>query len=384
MTIIDTPIITSLLDLDFYKLTMGQLIWKHHADNEVKLSSKNRTTRVQLAKCIDYLRALKIFEEGYLDFLAKLQLPEIEINVHDGQYVIDVQNKWAYATWWETIELCILNELYYRNTVDDIAAAHREGRRRLKNKIEVLNRDNDIKIIEFGTRRRFSQLWQEEVTTMLASKLKDNLLGTSNVRLAMILGLKPIGTYAHELDMGYSGKYRAQDDEAGTFVSHQIMMRDWWNMYGYELSIALPDTYGTVFFRKYFSDEEARDWKGQRHDSGDPIEFGDSLIADYKRRQINPREKTLVFSDGLDLPMILKLHKHFMARIRDAYGWGTNLTNDLGPAALSLVAKIVRSNGYGTVKLPDNLAKATGLPEDIERAKRFTGNNVTNYVECKV
>jgi nicotinic acid phosphoribosyltransferase len=157
------------------------------------------------------------------------------------------------------------------------------------------------------------------------------------------------------------------------------------------LSIFLPDTFGSDFFLDHLSDEDLRQWKGFRWDSGDPIKFGDRIIARYEARGVDPTKKMLIPSDGLTLADMLKLDDHFYGRIKVSDGWGTNLTNDLfdnvwnnglwyGP--LSLVVKAATANGHPLVKLSDNLAKATGLPADVERYKHAAGYTNTEYTEC--
>jgi nicotinate phosphoribosyltransferase len=172
------------------------------------------------------------------------------------------------------------------------------------------------------------------------------------------------------------------DNDDTIRASHNRILQEWWEEYGWGLSIALTDTYGSAFFFHDMTAEQARNWKGLRQDSGDPIAFGEAAIGFYQRHGIDPHDKLLIFSDGLDLGTILKLADHFAGRIRISFGWGTNLTNDLGFGALSLVIKAVEANGQRAVKLSDNLAKATGEPPDIARFKRIFGYTVTTYTEC--
>jgi nicotinate phosphoribosyltransferase len=193
--------------------------------------------------------------------------------------------------------------------------------------------------------------------------------------------LLPMGTKAHEMDMALSGIMHGNDDEIR--ASHNKVLQDWWEEYGEGLSIALTDTYGTDFFFRDMAPQQAREWKGLRQDSGDPFEFGEKAIEFYKRCEVDPREKLIVFSDGLDVETIVKLADSLANRIKVTFGWGTNLTNDLGFPALSLIVKLMESNGYGTVKLSDNLAKALGNAEDVERFKHIFGYTGTMYKEVK-
>jgi len=170
------------------------------------------------------------------------------------------------------------------------------------------------------------------------------------------------------------------------------VLDDWWEQYGWGLSIFLPDTFGTDFFFTVVTDDDLRRWKGFRWDSGDVIAFGQRVIHAYERIGADPHEKMLVASDALDLPMILHVHQELGARIRVSYGWGTGLTNDLldtlmigrhwfGP--MSLVVKPIRANGRGLVKLSDNPAKAVGQADDVARYKSATSYGYHQSVELK-
>ncbi len=407
-------IIESLLDLDFYKLTMGQLVYLQYSKVPVKYAFKNRSAKVLLPRHIsesalraelNHVRTLSftpeellylgekpktengelIFGKSFLQFLAKLKLPPYELTNNGKEFILEFFGPWREAIYWETIALSIINELYYRSLARSLGAFQESvgkvtGVARLHMKISQLKDVPDIRFSDFGTRRRFSRQWQEEVVETCSTKLKNQFIGTSNVALAMKFNLKPIGTFAHEMFMVLSGIFHENDDTIRG--SHNQVLCDWWDLYGEPLSIALTDTYGTDFFFKDMSADQARAWKGLRQDSGCPFEFGEKAIAFYKRLGIDPLHKTLVFSDGLNVETIIKIYNEFSPRIRVAFGWGTNLTNDLGFEPLSLVVKAVEANGYGTVKLSDNLAKATGKPEDIEKFKRIFGHTVTQNETC--
>lgn len=406
------PIIESLPDTDFYKLTMGQVVFHRYPDTPVKYAFKNRTKKVRLADFIDegelreeldhimglrfkddeieYLRGIKmsgkrIFQNDYLEFLRGLQMPEYCLEKNDGTFSIEFPGKWSEAIYWETPALAVVNELYCRGIIRkmgyNIVGLWKEGNRRLQEKILRLKQYPEIRFSDFGTRRRFSRGWQEYVIRELIRGVPKQLIGTSNVLFAMRYGIPPIGTFAHEMDMIYSGIYHL--DGANIRASHNKVLQDWWDEYGCELSIALTDTYGTDFFFRNFEPKQARLWKGLRQDSGDPFEFGERAIDFYEHLGIDPAAKLIVFSDGLDVENIVKLHKHFSGRIQTGFGWGTNLTNDLDIGALSLIIKAVESCGHGTVKLSDNLAKAMGKSEDVERFKRIFGYMRDAYKECR-
>jgi nicotinate phosphoribosyltransferase len=307
--------------------------------------------------------------------------------VAENNFDISVSGNWAEAIYWEIFILSILNELYFRslrgrlhyNGKKEVFA---EGLQRLDRKISLLKSGPAVAFSDFGTRRRFSREWQDLVICRLCSDLPRTIFtGTSNVFLARKYGVAPVGTMAHELFMVMSSIMRG--DESMIYTSHNRVLQDWWKYYGDSLSIALTDTYGTEFFLRDMTPEQARNYRGLRQDSGDPIAFGEKVITFYQGLGINPAEKTIIFSDGLDIETILRIAEHFAGRIRCAFGWGTNLTNDLGFSALSLVVKVVEACGHPTVKLSDNLAKAIGTPQEIERFKRIFGYTGTMYDACR-
>jgi nicotinate phosphoribosyltransferase len=194
-------------------------------------------------------------------------------------------------------------------------------------------------------------------------------------------GLMPMGTSAHEMFMVLAGLSDQSDDAIRN--SHQDFLNLWWDQYGYGLSIALTDTFGSEFFFKDMTSWQAAQWKGLRHDSGNPYVFGENTINFYKSKGVDPKEKMIVFSDGLDVDKIVHLADFFNGKIKTSFGWGTNLTNDLGLGALSLVVKPVAANGVPLVKLSDNLAKAMGDPATVERYKRVFGYTNESTIECR-
>jgi nicotinate phosphoribosyltransferase len=414
------PIIRSRLEPDFYKFTMGQLIWRKYGDIEATFTLQNRTAQARIGEVIDtgelceqldharslmftnselhYLRGTneyqqRMFDEGYLQFLRGLRLPEYHVERRGSDLEVAFSGPWAQVTYWETMALSIVNETYYRTLLRSVSRFERdaifaEGVRRLRQKIAVLRDRPDIVFSDFGTRRRFSTVWQHYVVETLAEELnrgsfEGQFLGTSNTYAAMTTGLVPMGTAAHELPMIIAGTLdRGGSDPEWLRRAQRQVIDDWWEQYGWGLSIFLPDTFGTDFFFTVVADDDLRRWKGVRWDSGNVFEFGDRVIRAYEEVGVDPREKMLVASDALDLPLILEAQRQFGSRMRMSYGWGTGLTNDLldevmvggrwfGP--MSLVVKPTRANGRGLVKLSDNPAKAVGHPDDVERYKRAAG-----------
>ena len=371
----DSPIISSLLDVDFYKFTMGQLVYLRHRAVQVKYALENRTRSVRLADHIDivqlreeldhvrrlrfnnselhYLRGTneygdRMFKEGYLEFLRELRLPDYDVEVVDGQFRLEFRGSWAESIYWETLALAIINELYYRTMMKPLSRFERdlvfaEGRSRLARKIERIRRVPELNFADFGTRRRFSRRWQYYIDECLAEELPRHFAGTSGTDSAMRAGLVPMGTSAHELYMVMSGIMHDTDESIRH--SHRRVLDEWWDQYGWGLSVALTDTYGSDFFFSDMTQEQARNWKGLRHDSGDPFEFAERAIGFYRTQGIDPSEKLLIFSDGLELDSILALHEKLQDRIKVSFGWGTNLTNDLGFEPISIVIKAVEANG---------------------------------------
>jgi len=339
---------------------------------------------------IHYLRGLKneqgkrIFCDEFLNFLSTFKLSDYHIKRVDGNYDIRPFGDWCNASPWETFIMSIVNELYYDHLGLNWDGYYREGRRRTNEKVRLLKQYPELRFMEFGTRRRHSALWQDEVIETLATELPRQLTGTSNVHTAMEKNLIPRGTVAHEPTMIMSGIMGPSDE--GILKSHNAFIEQWYNLYGYSYAIDLTDTYGTDFFFRDLTKQQAIDHKGLREDSAaDPFYFGDEqAIPFYEKNGINPKDKLIVFSNNLTVPLMIDLHKHFHSKVKDMYGPGTNLSNDLGVPAISIVVKPVKANGQGLVKLSDNLAKAIGEPSDIERYKRIFSYNQVNhqYIKC--
>lgn len=378
---------------------MSQLEFEKHPDAEVTFQLKNRGSSklteyvspsalaerlADLQKGwgpdeVAYLASLsaqdgnKRFDEAYLDFLVDAPLPPVEVGYDKaGDLAVRTTGAWPLVTFWETVVMSELNELYFESVLHEhelsVTDIYTEGDRRLSEKIARIKKRTDIKFSDFGTRRRFSYEWHRHVIERLATECPDNFVGTSNVYLAHHLGLQPIGTFAHELPMVYA----ALADNAGEnpLSGHSRTLYDWSNRYDDGLSTALTDTFTTDFFFTDFTPEQADRWRALRHDSGDPIEFGERVIDFYHEHGIDPRTKTIVFSDGLDIDTIEKLAGHFKDRIGSMFGWGTTLSNDLGLPALNIVMKAVEVNGTPTVKLSDAEGKHTGPEEYVGRYQK--------------
>jgi nicotinate phosphoribosyltransferase len=379
--------------VDFYTFTMSQLQYEHHRNRQVRFALTNRgseriadlvtvevlqerLTAVQArgfcAAELAYLAGLQsragapIFSQDYLSFLATGPLQDVHVDRVDGDIVVWSVGAWPIVTFWETVVMSIVNECYFTALQTQTGRAlQAEGDARLAAKIAVLQRQPDIKIVDFGTRRRYSAAWQFHVLQQLQMHCPTQLVGTSNVAFAHVFGLKPIGTYAHEMPMVYAAL--APHVPGAVRAAHQQFMRDWYARYGADLAIGLTDTFGTERFFADFDRTQALLWRGLRHDSGEPIAFAERVISFYELHGIDPLTKTIVFSDNLTIDRIVALHDRFAGRIQLVYGWGTTLMNDLGVPALNIVMKTTHADGQPTVKLSDHAGKQSGPPEQIAR-----------------
>lgn len=392
-------IIKSLLDTDVYKFYMQQVAFHQYPNTKVKYQFVCRNKDVDLSPYIEeireevnkvgslsisneeikYLRSLKkkkqIFKEDYLSFLKTYRMNPKEVNlfIKDRQLNIEATGTWLSSIHWEIYILSIVNEVYFRNTQKN--ADLTEGRKRLQDKIELVKEVNKEKVellfSEFGTRRRFSRDWQEEMTLTLKKELLNNgFMGSSNVYLSMKMGNDPIGTSAHEFLQAFQA-VGAGKNEDSYFTSQERSLKAWIKEYDQDLLIALSDIYGTDAFLSIFSKELSERFTGLRQDSGDPIEWVDKVINHYQSHNIDPLTKTVVFSDGLDFPKAKKILSYTKGKVNSFFGIGTNLSNDLGFKALNIVMKMVECNGKPVVKISDEPSKGIGSLEVRERIQSY-------------
>lgn len=383
-----------LAGLDFYKFTMSQQAWKVAPEAQVTFTFKNRGTQnllsrftvVDLETALDKLTHLGAFhiedliwlgrqnhfDTKYVQFLfdSRFDLPKPHVFEEDGELRVEVTGDWPLVTFWETVILSTINELWFKR-VGTYPEFRTGGHERLTHAIKTLRNRDYIEFSDFGTRRRFSQDWHREIVSRLAVELPEQFVGTSNPHFAREFNLTPIGTFAHEMPMVYAGLTDEMwHGRSNVLESHKQMLNDWYETYGEDYAIALTDTFGTEFFFKTFTKSQAEKWRGLRHDSGNPFEFALQAIRFYADKGIDPLTKTLVFSDGLDLETIIAL-ANFRDRINVTFGWGTGLTNNVGVHPLNIVMKATAVNGVGTVKLSDNVGKHTGTAGNIERYLDF-------------
>jgi nicotinate phosphoribosyltransferase len=369
-------IIHSLLDTDLYKFTMMQVVLHHFPGAQVEYKFKCRDEGVDLAAdaaeirreiaamCglrfsdeeLAYLRGLRFMKSDFVDFLGLFQFNEKYIEVgtdaSTGELDITIRGPWLHTTLFEIPVLAIVSEVFFRRTRPRPDFA--EGRRRLMEKIGLL-RDVDpaleFKISDFGTRRRFSRTWHEEVLQTLKREVPDHFAGTSNVWLAKQIGLTPLGTMGHEYMQACQALGpRLRDSQVFAFDT-------WAKEYRGDLGIALSDTYGMDAFLRDFDMYFCKLFDGARHDSGDPLEWGERLIAHYQKNRVDSRSKTLIFSDQLSFPRAIEIAHRFHGRAKTSFGIGTNLTNDLGYEPLNIVIKMTECNGQPVAKVSDSPGK---------------------------
>ncbi|MBV9076689.1 MAG: nicotinate phosphoribosyltransferase [Methylobacteriaceae bacterium] len=397
------PIVRSVLDTDFYKLLMAQTIFRRHRDVQVTFGIVNRTTRLRLADYIDmgelreqldHVRTLSLsrgestwlrgntfygkrqmFSPDFVAWLETFRFPDYELTKVGGQYELTFDGPWIETTMWEIPCLAILNELRSRGVTKDMGkfelqVLYARAMTRVWEKIERLRVLPGLSISDFGTRRRHGFLWQDWCVQAMQEGLGRAFLGTSNCLIALRREVEAIGTNAHELPMVYAA---LADTDEEVRASRYAVLSDWQEDYDGNLRIILPDTYGTTDFLRHAPDWVAN-WTGIRVDSKDPVIGGEEAIAWWRARGEDPRDKLIIFSDGLDIDTIERIHGRFVGRVRIGYGWGTLLTNDFRGLApngeldpISIVCKVVSADGRPTVKLSDNPTKAVGPPADVAR-----------------
>ncbi|MDY0273484.1 MAG: nicotinate phosphoribosyltransferase [Advenella sp.] len=369
-------IITSLLDTDLYKFSMMQVVLHQFPGAQVEYRFKCRSKGVNLRPYINeireeihslcqlrftedelnYLRNMRFIKSDFVDFLSLFHLPEKCIEVgegpENGEITIEVKGPWLHTILFEIPVLAIVNEVYFRN--EHKALDWTQGRRRLNEKIELVNASTDLKsfkISEYGTRRRFSKAWHHEVVKTLIEKMGDHFVGTSNVLMAKEYNTTPLGTMGHEyLQACQALGPRLRDSQV-------FALEMWAKEYRGDLGIALSDVYGLNAFLRDFDMYFCKLFDGARHDSGDPFEWGERLLAHYQANRVDPSSKTLVFSNNLNFPMAIEIARRFQGRCKVSFGIGTNLTNDMGVPALQVVMKMVRCNGQPVAKVSDEPEK---------------------------
>lgn len=370
-----SPIIVSLLDTDLYKFNMNMVMFHKHTNLNGTYLFKCRNKDVvftnemvdEINAQIDHLCSLRFTDEelNYLNSISFIKSDYVEflrlwhpirkyVTCHgnpDGTLYIEVSGPLFSVMQFEIYLLEIVNEVYFRMKYDYLGLVS-SAREKLFAKINSFRMDEyDFKFAEFGCRRRLSREWQDYVVGEL---LKTGYcVGTSNVYLAMKYGCKPIGTYAHEYVQMYQGIPGVQ-----LAYTNKMAMEEWFEEFQGDNGTALTDTLGTDLFLKDFNKLQATCYTGVRHDSGDPIEWGEKLIAHYQSLGIDPKTKTLLFSDSLNFDKAQTIYNHFHDRINVSFGIGTFLSNDTHVDPLNIVIKLQYVNGHPVAKISDNPGKA--------------------------
>ncbi|WP_256079922.1 nicotinate phosphoribosyltransferase [Massilia sp. YIM B04103] len=373
------PVVRSLLETDLYKFTMWQALLHSQPNSHTEYEFVCRNAPVfPLAELkeeveeqldhlcamtfsedeLSYLRSLRYMKSDFVDFLTvfRFQRKFITVETDGERLVIHAAGPQVHVMGFEIFVLYIVNELYFRRF--DEESALEEGRARLHDKLRALKEFGNLpglrhpfEFSDFGLRRRFSAAWHDEVVQTLAAEAPRFFKGTSNVYLAKKFGLFPIGTMAHE----YIQSFQAFGVRLRDF--QKAALEDWVQEYRGDLGIALTDVVGMDAFLDDFDLYFAKLFDGLRHDSGDPVLWGEKAIAHYAALRIDSNTKRLVFSDGLDFDTAFSLYRHFANRIMTGFGIGTHLTNDVGLTPLNIVMKLIRCNGQSVAKLSDSPGK---------------------------
>lgn len=370
------PIIVSLLDTDLYKFNMNQVIFHKHTDlcgeyffkcrdkdtvfteemlEEINSQIDNLCTLRFTNEELDYLRSIRFIKNDYVEFL-RLWHPirdYVETSLSpSGRLSVKVKGPLFSAMQFEIYLLEIINEVYFRMSFDYISLRS-SAELRLDEKIKSFKRGAySFKFAEFGCRRRLSREWEDVVVKRLTSETAC-CVGTSNVYFAKKYGVTPIGTYAHEFVQMYQGI-----DSIPLAYTNHYAMRDWYDEYKGDNGTALTDTVTTDLFLLDFDRAMANNYSGVRHDSGDPYEWGEKIIAHYKKYGIDPSSKQLLFSDSLDFDRAQALYDYFNGRARVSFGIGTFCSNDTFEHALNIVIKLQYVNGRPVAKLSDDPSKS--------------------------
>jgi len=367
--------ITSLLDTDLYKFTMMQAVLHHFPGAQVEYRFKCRTEGIDLRPYADeirehvaelcrlrftedelaYLGSLRFIKSDFVDFLRLFHLQEryIDIDASGPELTIVIRGPWLHTILFEVPVLAIVSETYCARRYP--RPNYAEGMARLDAKINLVSSfpgGEDFRFTDFGTRRRFSLAWQRQVLERLKAALLTQFVGTSNVLLAKELGLTAVGTMAHEfLQACQALGPRLRDSQRFAFET-------WAKEYRGDLGIALSDVVGIDAFLRDFDLYFCKLFDGARQDSGDPFEWTEKILAHYRAHRIDPRTKTLIYSDALTMPLALRIYERFRGQARLGFGIGTHLTNDLGHPPINIVIKMTRCNGQPVAKISDSPGKS--------------------------
>ncbi|MEG6191538.1 nicotinate phosphoribosyltransferase [Enterobacter kobei] len=388
MTQFASPVLHTLLDTDAYKLHMQQAVFHHYYDVHVAAefrcrgddllgiyadSIREQVDAMQHLTLQDdeyqWLSGLPFFKTDYLTWLRDFRYKPEQVTVtnENGKLDIRLEGPWREVIMWEVPLLAVISELAHRYRSPEMGVAQAVAS--LENKLTAFTTLTEgldmsrFRLMDFGTRRRFSR----EVQQAIVKRLQQEpwFVGTSNYDLARRLNLTPMGTQAHEW---FQAHQQISPDLAN---SQRAALAAWLEEYPNQLGIALTDCITMDAFLRDFGPEFAERYQGLRHDSGDPVEWGEKAIAHYQKLGIDPMSKVLVFSDNLDLAKAVELYRHFNTRVNLSFGIGTRLTCDIPQVKpLNIVIKLVECNGKPVAKLSDSPGKTICHDKAFVRALR--------------
>lgn len=390
------PIISSILDSDLYKFSMQNAVLKLFPRAKVRYGFTLRSKvdfpegfATALREQVNYMEDLfltdlekKFFAEkcyyidpSYFDFLEGYRYDSSEVGIiqNGGELQVNVEGYWYRTILWEVPLLALISELYFKMTKTrekEFTQYYSENQRHENNqKKAALFSYGNVKISDFGTRRRYSYEIQKEMIGDLSSRMTRGLfVGTSNIHLAHLFNLTPIGTEAHEWFMFHAAKYGFQ-------LANELGLQHWAHVYRGDLGTALCDTFTTNSFLRSFNKRYSKLYDGVRQDSGDVYEFANKLIAHYNKMGIDPLSKIIIFSDSLDPQKACEINKWCIGQIKCSFGIGTNLSNDVGVTPLNMVIKMTAAKPSSddkwmpTIKLSDAPGKSMGDSKMIEVCK---------------
>ncbi|HHZ8492652.1 TPA: nicotinate phosphoribosyltransferase [Enterobacter mori] len=388
MTQFASPVLHTLLDTDAYKLHMQQAVFHHYHDVHVAAefrcrgddllgiyadSIREQVDAMQHLALQDdeyhWLSGLPFFKADYLTWLRDFRYKPEQVTVtnDNGKLNIRLAGPWREVIMWEVPLLAVISELVHRyrspeTGVEQAVASLEHKLVEFSHLTEGLDMSR-FRLMDFGTRRRFSR----EVQQAIVKRLQQEpwFVGTSNYDLARRLDLTPMGTQAHEW---FQAHQQISPDLAN---SQRAALAAWLDEYPNQLGIALTDCITMDAFLRDFGPEFAERYQGLRHDSGDPVEWGEKAIAHYEKLGIDPMTKVLVFSDNLDLAKAVDLYRHFSSRVNLSFGIGTRLTCDIPQVKpLNIVIKLVECNGKPVAKLSDSPGKTICHDKAFVRALR--------------
>ncbi|WP_312069629.1 nicotinate phosphoribosyltransferase [Lelliottia nimipressuralis] len=388
MTQFASPVLHTLLDTDAYKLHMQQAVFHHYYDVEVAAEFRCRgddllgiyadTIREQVDAMqhltlqddeYQWLSGLPFFKADYLNWLRDFRYNPEQVSVtnNNGRLHIRLAGPWREVIMWEVPLLAVISEIVHRYRSPE--ASVEQALVTLESKLVDFHQMTEsidmsrFRLMDFGTRRRFSR----EVQQAIVERLQQEpwFVGTSNYDLARRRNLTPMGTQAHEW---FQAHQQISPDLA---TSQRAALAAWLDEYPDQLGIALTDCITMDAFLRDFGPEFANRYQGLRHDSGDPVEWGEKAIAHYQKLGIDPLTKVLVFSDNLDLTKAVDLYRQFSSRVNLSFGIGTRLTCDIPQVKpLNIVIKLVECNGKPVAKLSDSPGKTICHDKAFVRALR--------------